>query len=101
MSASYLAVSICCQRNFRWQQIWGVGPGTPRLPGLTLADADALVASALADGGMPITSRIAVAKARTALMALQSSGSIKLPGEIVSSIQHLQDGDFIPSLAES
>lgn len=72
---------------------------TPRLPALTLADADALVASALAvgaergfaplavavadvsgaeivlrrgDGGMPMTSRIAVAKARTALMALQS-----------------------------
>ncbi|MEU0502190.1 heme-binding protein [Nocardia sp. NPDC005998] len=95
----------------------------PRLPGLTLADADWLVASALAvgaergfpplavavidvsgavivlrraDGGMPMTSRIAVAKARTALLSLQPSGLIKLPGPIVDSIQHLHDGDFIP-----
>ncbi|MFI6170443.1 heme-binding protein [Nocardia sp. NPDC051052] len=96
---------------------------TPRLPGLTLADADWLVASALevaaergfpplavavldvsgaaivlrrADGGMPMTSRIAVAKARTALLALQPSGQIALPGAIVDSIQHLNGGDFIP-----
>ncbi|WP_405162711.1 heme-binding protein [Nocardia sp. NBC_01499] len=96
---------------------------TPRLPGLNLADADWLVAAALAvgaergfpplavavidvsgavivlrraDGGMPMTSRIAVAKARTALLALQPSGLIKLPGAIVDSIQHLHDGDFIP-----
>lgn len=96
---------------------------TPRLPGLTLADADALVHHALAvgqergfpplaiavldvagevivlrraDGGMPMTSRIAVAKARTALLALKPSGQIDLPGEIVDSIQHLYDGHFLP-----
>jgi uncharacterized protein GlcG (DUF336 family) len=96
---------------------------TPRLPGLALADADWLVASALAvgnehgfpplavavidvsgsvivlrraDGGMPMTSRIAVAKARSALLAMQPSGLINLPGAIVGSIQHLYDGDFIP-----
>ncbi|MEV8612154.1 heme-binding protein [Amycolatopsis sp. NPDC051373] len=95
----------------------------PRLPGLTLADADELVRTALAvgaergfpplavavidvagevivlrrsDGGMPITSRVAVAKARTALRMLQPSGEISLPGEIVESIQHLYSGDFVP-----
>jgi glc operon protein GlcG len=96
---------------------------TPRLPGLTLADADRLVTSALqvgaergfpplavavldisgevialrrADGGMPMTSRIAVAKARTALLTLRPSGQITLPGPITDSIQHLNNGDFIP-----
>jgi uncharacterized protein GlcG (DUF336 family) len=96
---------------------------TPRLPGLTLADADRLVQAALAvgaergfpplavavvdlmgepivlrraDGGMPMTSRIAVAKARTALLSLKSSGQIDLPGGIVDSIQHLYGGDFVP-----
>ncbi|MEV7982386.1 heme-binding protein [Streptomyces sp. NPDC086519] len=96
---------------------------TPRLPGLTLAEADRLVHAALAvgaergfpplavavvdvtgepivlrraDGGMPMTSRIAVAKARTALLALQPSGQISLPGGIVDSIQHLYGGDFVP-----
>lgn len=97
--------------------------GTPRLPGLTLADADRLVEEALgigaergfpplavavidvagevmvlrrADGAMPMTSRIAVAKARTALIALKSSGLIDLPSGIVDSIQHLYNGDFVP-----
>ena len=96
---------------------------TPRLPGLTLADADWLVETALAvgaeqgfpplavavidvtgepvvlrraDGGMPMTSRIAVAKARTALLALKPSGQIDLPGGIVDGIQHLYRGDFVP-----
>ncbi|MEW1737479.1 heme-binding protein [Nocardia beijingensis] len=95
----------------------------PRLPGLVLADADWLVAAALAigdergfpplavavtdvtgsvivlrraDGGMPMTSRIAVAKARSALLALRPSGGIQLPDAIVGSIQHLYGGDFIP-----
>ncbi|MEV4056134.1 heme-binding protein [Amycolatopsis sp. NPDC049688] len=97
--------------------------GPPRLPGLTLADADRLVAAALtageergfpplavavldvtgevialrrADGGMPMTSRIAVAKARTALLTLQASGGLELPGPIVESIQHLFHGDYVP-----
>ncbi|WP_336161020.1 GlcG/HbpS family heme-binding protein [Amycolatopsis sp. VC5-11] len=96
---------------------------TPRLPGLTLADADRLVASALevaaergfpplavavldvggsvislrrADGAMPMTSRIAVAKARTALLTLRPSGKLELPGAIVDSIQHLHGGDYVP-----
>ena len=96
---------------------------TPRFPGLKLADADRLVHIALevgaergfpplavavvdaagevialrrADGGMPMTSRIAVAKARTALLALKSSGQIDLPGGIVDGIQHLYGGDFVP-----
>lgn len=97
--------------------------GSPRLPGLTLADADWLVEAALAvgaengypplavavidvagevialrrgDGGMPMTSRIAVAKARSALIALKPSGLIDLPSGIVESIQHLYHGDFVP-----
>jgi uncharacterized protein GlcG (DUF336 family) len=37
-----------------------------------------------------------VAKARTALLTLQSSGALKLPGEIVTSIQHLYEGDYVP-----
>ncbi|GAA5173294.1 MULTISPECIES: GlcG/HbpS family heme-binding protein [Amycolatopsis] len=96
---------------------------SPRLPGLTLADADWLVDAALtvaaergfpplavavldvagevitlrrADGGMPMTSRIAVAKARSALLALKPSGQIELPAGIVESIQHLYHGDFVP-----
>ncbi|WP_225728211.1 MULTISPECIES: heme-binding protein [unclassified Nocardia] len=94
-----------------------------RLPGLTLADADRLVAAALAagaergfpplavavidvagevialrraDGGMPMTSRIAVAKARTALLTLRASGQLQLPGAIVDGIQHLYGGDYVP-----
>lgn len=96
----------------------------PRLPGLTLADADWLVDAALdvgaergfpplavavidvaaevvvlrrGDGGMPLTSRMAVAKARSALVALKPSGLIdKLPQGIIDSIQHLYGGDFVP-----
>jgi len=95
---------------------------TPRIPGLTSADADELVRTALAvgvergfpplaaavvdltgsvivlrraDGGMPMTSRIAVAKARTALLTLQPSGRLQLPGGIVDSIQHLYEGDYV------
>jgi len=96
---------------------------TSRLPGLTLADADWLVNAALTirvergfpplavavldvmgevivlrrdDGGMPMTSRIAIAIARTALLSLQPSGAIKLPTGIIDAIQHLYGGDFVP-----
>jgi uncharacterized protein GlcG (DUF336 family) len=90
---------------------------------LTLADADWLVQAALdlgaergfpplavavidvagevlvlrrGDGGMPMTSRIAVAKARTALLALQPSRALDaLPTGIIDSIQHLYGGDFV------
>ncbi|MGW0209867.1 GlcG/HbpS family heme-binding protein [Streptomyces sp. NPDC003233] len=96
---------------------------TPRLPGPTAAEADRLVQAApavgaergfpppavavvdltgevvvlrRADGEMPMTSGIAVVKARTALLALRSSGLIKLPGGIVDSLQRLYGGDFVP-----
>ena len=68
-------------------------------PPLAVAVVDvsgAVIVLRRADGGMPMTSRIAVAKARTALFALKSSGAIDLPGGIVDSIQHLYDGDFVP-----
>jgi glc operon protein GlcG len=98
--------------------------GNPRLPGLTLADADWIVQEALkvggergfpplavavidvagevivlrrADGGMPMSSRMAVAKARSALVALKPSGELdQLPPGIIDSFQHLRGGDFVP-----
>ncbi|MEV0072013.1 MULTISPECIES: heme-binding protein [unclassified Amycolatopsis] len=95
---------------------------TPRLPGLTLAEADQLVNTAhavaaergfaplavavldvtgevialkRADGGTPVTSRVAVAKARTALRMLKPSGEVTLPGEVVGPLQHVYGGDFV------
>ena len=96
----------------------------PRLPGLTLNDADWLVRAALdvgidrgfpplavavidvagevvvlrrGDGGMPMTSRVAVAKARSALRALKPSGLLdKMPPGIIDALQHLYGGDFVP-----
>jgi uncharacterized protein GlcG (DUF336 family) len=96
----------------------------PRLPGLNLADADQIVQLALeaaaergfpplavcvidvtgepvvlrrADGGMPMSSRIAVAKARSALVALKPSGLLdKLPPGIIDTVQHLYGGNFVP-----
>ena len=96
----------------------------PRLPGLTLSDADQITQAALevgaergfpplavavidvagavvvlrrSDGGMPMTSRIAVAKARSALMSLKPSGLLdKLPPGIIDTAQHLYGGDFVP-----
>ena len=98
--------------------------GAPRLPGLTLGDADWLVQTALevgaergfpplavavvdvagevivlrrADGGMPMTSRVAVAKARSALVSLKPSGQLdKMPPGIIDTLQHLYGGDFVP-----
>jgi uncharacterized protein GlcG (DUF336 family) len=98
--------------------------GAPRLPGLTLDDADRLAQAALdvgaergfpplavavidvtgevivlrrSDGGMPMTSRIAVAKARSALVALKPSGLLdKLPPGIIDAAQHLYGGNFVP-----
>lgn len=43
-----------------------------------------------------MTSRIAIAKARTALLALTPSGQVDLPGGIINGIQHLYGGDFVP-----
>ncbi|NKY89897.1 heme-binding protein [Nocardia veterana] len=70
-----------------------------RFPPLAIAVTDvsgAVIALRRADGSMPVTSRLAVAKARSALLTLQPSGRIPLPGEIVDSIQHLYGGDYIP-----
>ncbi|HEV7864942.1 MAG TPA: heme-binding protein [Acidimicrobiia bacterium] len=97
---------------------------TPRLPGLTLSDADRLVQTALevatargfpplavavidvtgevialrrSDGARPMTSRIAVAKARSALVSLQPSGALdKMPPGIVAALQASYGGDFVP-----
>jgi uncharacterized protein GlcG (DUF336 family) len=96
----------------------------PRLPGLTLSDADWLVQTALdagrergfpplavaavdvagevivlrrSDGGRPMTSRVAVAKARSALVSLMPSGNLdKLPPGIIDALQNLYGGDFVP-----
>jgi uncharacterized protein GlcG (DUF336 family) len=96
----------------------------PRLPGLTLSDADWLVQTALevgrergfpplavavvdvtgevvtlrrSDGGRPMTSRIAVAKARSALVSLGPSGGLeKVPPGIVAAMQAAYGGDFVP-----
>jgi uncharacterized protein GlcG (DUF336 family) len=97
---------------------------TPRLPGLTLSDADRLVQTALevatargfaplavavidvtgevialrrSDGARPMTSRVAVAKARSALVSLQPSGALdKMPPGIVAALQASYGGDFVP-----
>jgi uncharacterized protein GlcG (DUF336 family) len=97
---------------------------SPRLPGLTLADADCLVHAALdfaekqgfsplavavidltgeliilrrGDGGIPVTSRMAVAKARSALRAVKPSRQLdSLPPGIIDGFQHLYGGDFVP-----
>jgi uncharacterized protein GlcG (DUF336 family) len=98
--------------------------GAPRLPRPTLADADRIVQTALevgaergfpplavavidvtgevvvlrrSDGGMPMSSRIAVAKARSALVSLKPSGQLdKLPPGIIDTVQHLYQGAFVP-----
>ena len=98
--------------------------GVPQLPGLTLSDADWLVQTALevgaergfpplavavidvagevivlrrSDGGMPMTSRVAVAKARSALVSLKPSGQLdQMPPGIIAALQSLYGGDFVP-----
>ena len=74
----------------------GTERGFPPLAVAVIDVAGELIVLRRADGGMPMTSRIAVAKARTTLLALQPSGRIDLPGGIVDSIQHLYGGDFVP-----
>src|SRR5581483_559980 len=96
---------------------------SPRLPGLTLADADWLVQAALDAGAergfpplavavidvsgevivlrrseecRPMASRLAVAKARTALVSLVPSGNLdSTPPAIVAALQNLYDGNFV------
>ena len=74
----------------------GAERGFPPLAVAVIDVAGELIVLRRADGGVPMTSRIAVAKARTTLLALQPSGRIDLPGGIVDSIQHLYGGDFVP-----
>jgi glc operon protein GlcG len=96
----------------------------PRLPGLNLSDADQITQTALevgvergfpplavavvdvagevivlrrSDGGRPLTSRVAVAKARSALVSLMPSGQLdKLPPGIIDALQNIYGGDFVP-----
>jgi uncharacterized protein GlcG (DUF336 family) len=74
----------------------GAERGFPPLAVAVVDVAGAVIVLRRCDGGMPMTSRIAVAKARIALFALKPSGLINLPGGIVDSIQHLYSGDFGP-----
>lgn len=68
-------------------------------PPLTAAVVDPtgeVQALARADGGPPMTSRIAVAKARTVLVSGMPSGdSERLPEGIVSAVRVLYDGDYV------
>ena len=96
----------------------------PRLPGLTLDDADRLVRGALeagaergyaplaavvidvtgepivlrrSDGAKPMASRIALAKARSALISLGPSGGLEqMPPGIIAALQAAYGGDFVP-----
>lgn len=95
----------------------------PRLPGLSFDDARTLVESTIeagrargfpplaaavvdvtgevvvlhrSEGAKPITSRLAVAKARTALLALMPSGATEaFPDGIVASLRAIHDGEFV------
>lgn len=74
----------------------GAERGFPPLAVAVIDVAGEVIALRRSDGGMPLTSRMAVAKARTALIALKSSGQIDLPAEITDSIRELYGGDFVP-----
>ncbi|MFJ1556154.1 heme-binding protein [Streptomyces mirabilis] len=71
------------------QAAWAVGAerGFPPLAVAVVDVAGEVISLRRDDGGMPTTSRIAVAKGRTALIALKPSGQIDLPGGMVDSIQ--------------
>lgn len=95
----------------------------PKVPGFTLDDARRLVETAIAagaergfapltvavvdptgevvalhrsDGARPMTSRVAVAKARSALVALMPSGRLdQLPEAITAALRVSYGGDFV------
>jgi uncharacterized protein GlcG (DUF336 family) len=95
----------------------------PKVPGVTLDDARQLVETAIAagagrgfaplavavvdltgevvalqrsDGARPLTSRVAVAKARSALVALMPSGALdQLPEAITAALRVTYGGDFV------
>ena len=75
----------------------GAERGFPPLAVAVIDVAGEVIVLRRGDGGMPMTSRIAVAKARTALLTLQASRALDaLPTGIIDSIQHLYGGDFVP-----
>ena len=95
----------------------------PKVPGVTLDDARRLVEDAIGvgsergfaplavavvdvcgeavalhrrDGARPLTSRVAVAKARSALVALMPTGQLdQLPEAITAALRVAYDGDFV------
>ena len=75
----------------------GVDRGFPPLAVAVIDVAGEVIVLRRSDGGMPMSSRVAVAKARSALVALKSSGLLdKLPPGIIDTLQHLYVGDFVP-----
>jgi uncharacterized protein GlcG (DUF336 family) len=75
----------------------GVDRGFPPLAVAVIDVAGEVIVLRRSDGGMPMSSRVAVAKARSALVALKPSGLLdKLPPGIIDTLQHLYGGDFVP-----
>ncbi|MEW6470643.1 MAG: heme-binding protein [Actinomycetota bacterium] len=75
----------------------GVDRGFPPLAVAVIDVAGEVIVLRRGDGGMPMSSRVAVAKARSALVALKPSGLLdKLPPGIIDTLQHLYGGNFVP-----
>ena len=75
----------------------GAERGYPPLAVAVVDVAGEVIALRRADGGRPMTSRVAVAKARSALVSLMPSGNLdKLPPGIIDALQNLYGGDFVP-----
>ena len=74
----------------------GAERGFPPLAVAVIDVAGEVIVLRRGDGGMPMSSRMAMAKARTALAALKPSGQLEqLPPGIIDGFQHLRGGDFI------
>jgi uncharacterized protein GlcG (DUF336 family) len=75
----------------------GADRGFPPLAVAVVDVAGEVVVLRRSDGGRPMTSRVAVAKARSALVSLTPSGQLdKLPPGIIDALQHLYGGNFVP-----
>jgi uncharacterized protein GlcG (DUF336 family) len=71
--------------------------GYPPLAVAVVDVAGEVIALRRSDGGRPMTSRVAVAKARSALISLMPSGNLdKLPPGIIDALQNLYGGNFVP-----
>jgi uncharacterized protein GlcG (DUF336 family) len=71
--------------------------GYPPLAVAVVDVAGEVIALRRSDGGRPMTSRVAVAKARSALVSLMPSGNLdKLPPGIIDALQNLYGGNFVP-----